>query len=74
MTCLSSPQRRFYAAARTGQSLAQPLAGLKLSPGAAPSYQDVHVCWRERRMVGWIQSENKDISVSIEKISLVSKY
>uniref|UniRef100_A0A8P4K9N6 Ubiquinol-cytochrome c reductase core protein 2b n=1 Tax=Dicentrarchus labrax TaxID=13489 RepID=A0A8P4K9N6_DICLA len=35
--------RRFYAAARTGQSLAQPLAGLKLSPGAVHSYQDVHV-------------------------------
>ncbi|CAG5909281.1 unnamed protein product [Menidia menidia] len=35
-------QRRFYAAARKGQSLDQPLAGLKLSPGAH-SYQDVHV-------------------------------
>ncbi|KAM9715407.1 cytochrome b-c1 complex subunit 2, mitochondrial isoform 1-T1 [Menidia menidia] len=35
-------KRRFYAAARKGQSLDQPLAGLKLSPGAH-SYQDVHV-------------------------------
>ncbi|XP_074475411.1 cytochrome b-c1 complex subunit 2, mitochondrial isoform X1 [Sebastes fasciatus] len=35
--------RRFHVAARTGQSLAQPLAGLKLSPGAAHSYRDVHV-------------------------------
>ncbi|XP_044034873.1 cytochrome b-c1 complex subunit 2, mitochondrial isoform X1 [Siniperca chuatsi] len=40
---ISQLSRRFYAAARTGQSLAQPLAGLKLSPGAAHSYQDVHV-------------------------------
>ncbi|GAA6219872.1 cytochrome b-c1 complex subunit 2, mitochondrial isoform X1 [Lates japonicus] len=40
---ISQLSRRFYAAARSGQSLAQPLAGLKLSPGAAHSYQDVHV-------------------------------
>ncbi|XP_070708320.1 cytochrome b-c1 complex subunit 2, mitochondrial isoform X2 [Pempheris klunzingeri] len=40
---ISQLSRRFYAAARAGHSLAQPLAGLKLSPGAAHSYQDVHV-------------------------------
>ncbi|KAM9336852.1 cytochrome b-c1 complex subunit 2, mitochondrial isoform 1-T1 [Symphorus nematophorus] len=40
---ISQLSRRFYAAARAGQSLVQPLAGLKLSPGAAHSYQDVHV-------------------------------
>ncbi|XP_071761207.1 cytochrome b-c1 complex subunit 2, mitochondrial isoform X1 [Centroberyx gerrardi] len=40
---ISQLSRRFYAAARKDQSLAQPLAGLKLSPGAAHSYQDVHV-------------------------------
>ncbi|KAM9715408.1 cytochrome b-c1 complex subunit 2, mitochondrial isoform 2-T2 [Menidia menidia] len=39
---ISQLSRRFYAAARKGQSLDQPLAGLKLSPGAH-SYQDVHV-------------------------------
>ncbi|XP_069547469.1 cytochrome b-c1 complex subunit 2, mitochondrial isoform X1 [Brachyistius frenatus] len=40
---VSQLSRHFHAAARKGQSLAQPLAGLKLSPGAAHSYQDVHV-------------------------------
>ncbi|XP_076616605.1 cytochrome b-c1 complex subunit 2, mitochondrial isoform X1 [Chaetodon auriga] len=40
---ISQLSRRFHAAARTGQSLSQPLAGLKLSSGAAHSYQDVHV-------------------------------
>ncbi|KAM6897410.1 cytochrome b-c1 complex subunit 2, mitochondrial isoform 1-T1 [Xenentodon cancila] len=35
--------KRFYVAARKGQSLTQPLAGLELSPGATHSYQDVHV-------------------------------
>ncbi|XP_042253157.1 cytochrome b-c1 complex subunit 2, mitochondrial isoform X1 [Thunnus maccoyii] len=40
---ISQLSRRFYAAARTSQSLAQPLAGVKLSPGAAHSSQDVHV-------------------------------
>ncbi|XP_062234454.1 cytochrome b-c1 complex subunit 2, mitochondrial isoform X1 [Platichthys flesus] len=40
---ISQLSRRFHVAARTGQSLVQPLAGLKLSPGAAHSYQDVHV-------------------------------
>ncbi|XP_035469859.1 cytochrome b-c1 complex subunit 2, mitochondrial isoform X1 [Scophthalmus maximus] len=40
---ISKLSRRFYAAARTGQSLTQPLAGLKLSPGSAHFYQDVHV-------------------------------
>ncbi|KAM3591691.1 uncharacterized protein V6R79_005856 [Siganus canaliculatus] len=41
--CLSSPQRRFHVASRSGQSLVQPLVGLKLTPGATHSYQDVHV-------------------------------
>ncbi|XP_075949509.1 cytochrome b-c1 complex subunit 2, mitochondrial isoform X1 [Anarhichas minor] len=36
-------KRHFHVAARTGQSLGQPLAGLKLSPGAAHAFQDVHV-------------------------------
>ncbi|CAN9508615.1 unnamed protein product [Ophioblennius macclurei] len=40
---LNHLSRRFYAAVRAGQSLMQPLAGLKLSPGAGCSYQDVHV-------------------------------
>ncbi|CAK6964056.1 cytochrome b-c1 complex subunit 2%2C mitochondrial isoform X1 [Scomber scombrus] len=40
---ISQLSRRFHAAARSGQSLAQPLAGLKVSPGAAHSHQDVHV-------------------------------
>ncbi|XP_070782863.1 cytochrome b-c1 complex subunit 2, mitochondrial isoform X1 [Enoplosus armatus] len=40
---ISQLSRHFHAAARTSQSLAQPLAGLKLSPGAAHSYQDIHV-------------------------------
>ncbi|XP_041670771.1 cytochrome b-c1 complex subunit 2, mitochondrial isoform X1 [Cheilinus undulatus] len=40
---ISQLSRRFYVASRSGQSLDQPLAGLKLSPGAAHSYQDVHV-------------------------------
>nr|XP_019939174.1 PREDICTED: cytochrome b-c1 complex subunit 2, mitochondrial isoform X1 [Paralichthys olivaceus] len=40
---ISQLSRRFHVAARTSQSLVQPLAGLKLSPGAAHSYQDVHV-------------------------------
>ncbi|XP_036938220.1 cytochrome b-c1 complex subunit 2, mitochondrial isoform X1 [Acanthopagrus latus] len=40
---ISQLSRRFYAATRKGQSLAQPLAGIKLSPGAAHSFQDVHV-------------------------------
>ncbi|XP_014855842.1 PREDICTED: cytochrome b-c1 complex subunit 2, mitochondrial-like isoform X1 [Poecilia mexicana] len=40
---ISQLSRRFYAAARKGQSLTEPLVGLKLSPGAAHSYQDVHV-------------------------------
>uniref|UniRef100_A0A3P8RNX1 Ubiquinol-cytochrome c reductase core protein 2b n=1 Tax=Amphiprion percula TaxID=161767 RepID=A0A3P8RNX1_AMPPE len=39
---ISQLSRRFYAAARKGQSLVQPLADLKLSPGAR-SYKDVHV-------------------------------
>ncbi|XP_039644579.1 cytochrome b-c1 complex subunit 2, mitochondrial isoform X1 [Perca fluviatilis] len=40
---ISQLSRRFHVAARTGQSLAQPLAGLKLSPGAAHSLKDIHV-------------------------------
>ncbi|XP_061822171.1 cytochrome b-c1 complex subunit 2, mitochondrial isoform X1 [Nerophis lumbriciformis] len=40
---LSQLSRRFYGAARTGQSLAEPLAGLKLCPESANSFQDVHV-------------------------------
>uniref|UniRef100_A0A8C5ENZ0 Cytochrome b-c1 complex subunit 2, mitochondrial-like n=1 Tax=Gouania willdenowi TaxID=441366 RepID=A0A8C5ENZ0_GOUWI len=40
---ISELDRRFYAAAQTGQSLVQPLAGLKLSPTASRAYQDVHV-------------------------------
>ncbi|XP_017273741.1 cytochrome b-c1 complex subunit 2, mitochondrial isoform X2 [Kryptolebias marmoratus] len=40
---LSQLSKRFYAAARSGQSLSQPLAGLKYSPGAAPNHQDVKV-------------------------------
>ncbi|KAI4807199.1 hypothetical protein KUCAC02_027026 [Chaenocephalus aceratus] len=36
-------QRHFHVAARTSQSLAQPLAGIKLSPGSAHSLQDIHV-------------------------------
>ncbi|KAM4525253.1 cytochrome b-c1 complex subunit 2, mitochondrial isoform 1-T1 [Odontesthes bonariensis] len=40
---ISKLSKRFYAATRKGQSLDQPLAGLKLSPGATHSYQDVHV-------------------------------
>ncbi|XP_019939174.2 cytochrome b-c1 complex subunit 2, mitochondrial isoform X1 [Paralichthys olivaceus] len=40
---ISQLSRRFHVAAGTSQSLVQPLAGLKLSPGAAHSYQDVHV-------------------------------
>ncbi|XP_040885469.1 cytochrome b-c1 complex subunit 2, mitochondrial isoform X1 [Toxotes jaculatrix] len=40
---ISQLSRRFYVAARADQSLAQPLAGIKLSPGAAHTYQDVHV-------------------------------
>ncbi|XP_054454949.1 cytochrome b-c1 complex subunit 2, mitochondrial isoform X1 [Anoplopoma fimbria] len=40
---ISQLSRQFHVAARTGQSLAQPLAGIKLSPGAAHSFQDVHV-------------------------------
>ncbi|XP_058476111.1 cytochrome b-c1 complex subunit 2, mitochondrial isoform X1 [Solea solea] len=40
---ISHLTKRYYAAARTGQSLVQPLAGLKLSPVAAHSYLDVHV-------------------------------
>ncbi|XP_033974768.1 cytochrome b-c1 complex subunit 2, mitochondrial isoform X1 [Trematomus bernacchii] len=36
-------KRHFHVAARTSQSLAQPLAGIKLSPGAAHSLQDIHV-------------------------------
>ncbi|XP_077359918.1 cytochrome b-c1 complex subunit 2, mitochondrial-like isoform X1 [Festucalex cinctus] len=35
--------RRFYAAARAGSSLVEPLPGLKLAPGPAHSFQDVHV-------------------------------
>lgn len=38
-----SSQRRFYAAGGR-QSLSEPLAGLKRSPGAGHSNQDVHVC------------------------------
>lgn len=80
MTCLSSSQTRFYAAARIGQSLAQPLAGLKLSPGAAHSYQDVHVCWRDEggcAGVGWVKTmwfwvlRKKDIRLFIERLLLV---
>ncbi|XP_049419491.1 cytochrome b-c1 complex subunit 2, mitochondrial isoform X2 [Epinephelus fuscoguttatus] len=40
---ISQLSRQFHVAARRGQSLAQPLAGLKLSPGTAHSFQDVHV-------------------------------
>nr|XP_046234197.1 cytochrome b-c1 complex subunit 2, mitochondrial isoform X1 [Scatophagus argus] len=40
---ISQLSRRFYAASRTSQSLAQPLSGLKLSPVAVHSYQDVHM-------------------------------
>lgn len=52
LTCFSPPQRRFYAG---GQSLTEPLVGLKLSPGAAHSYQDVHVCWdvSTHSVLGW---------------------
>lgn len=63
MISLSSPQRRFYAAARSGQSLAQPLAGLKLSPGAAHSFQDGHVCL-EQSALG---SENKEKVLCISR-------
>lgn len=49
--CLSPLQRRYYVAARAGQSLAQPLAGLSLSPRDAHSFQDVHVCLEVMRMV-----------------------
>uniref|UniRef100_A0A8C7RN58 Ubiquinol-cytochrome c reductase core protein 2b n=2 Tax=Oncorhynchus mykiss TaxID=8022 RepID=A0A8C7RN58_ONCMY len=35
--------RRFYAATRTEQPLTQPLSGIRVSTGAAHSYQDVHV-------------------------------
>ncbi|XP_074520193.1 cytochrome b-c1 complex subunit 2, mitochondrial isoform X1 [Halichoeres trimaculatus] len=40
---ISQLSRRFYAATSSGQSLVRPLAGLKLSPGASHSFQDVHV-------------------------------
>ncbi|XP_004562405.2 cytochrome b-c1 complex subunit 2, mitochondrial isoform X1 [Maylandia zebra] len=40
---ISQLSKRFYAAARKDQSLAQPLAGLSLSPRVGHSYQDVHV-------------------------------
>ncbi|MEQ2193962.1 Cytochrome b-c1 complex subunit 2, mitochondrial [Xenoophorus captivus] len=40
---ISQLSKRFYAAARKGQSLDEPLVGLKLSPGAAHSYQEVCV-------------------------------
>lgn len=63
MICLFSPQRRFYAAAGSGQSLTQPLAGLKLSPGAAHSFQDVHVCL-EQSAFG---SENTEIVSCISR-------
>lgn len=38
-------------AARSGQSLEQPLAGLSLSPRADHSFQDVHVCLEVIRML-----------------------
>ncbi|XP_030019039.1 cytochrome b-c1 complex subunit 2, mitochondrial isoform X1 [Sphaeramia orbicularis] len=40
---ISQLSERFYAAARSGQSLVQPMAVHKLSTRAAHSYQDVHV-------------------------------
>ncbi|XP_053734300.1 cytochrome b-c1 complex subunit 2, mitochondrial isoform X1 [Synchiropus splendidus] len=40
---ISRLSKRFYASGSTGQSLAQPLAGLKRSPRADHAYQDVHV-------------------------------
>lgn len=39
-----SSQRRCYAASGGKQSLSEPLAGLKISPRASRSFQDVHVC------------------------------
>ncbi|XP_049615533.1 cytochrome b-c1 complex subunit 2, mitochondrial isoform X1 [Syngnathus scovelli] len=40
---LTHLSRRFYAAVKAGRSLVEPLGGLKLTPGAAHSIQDVHV-------------------------------
>ncbi|XP_036816613.1 cytochrome b-c1 complex subunit 2, mitochondrial isoform X3 [Oncorhynchus mykiss] len=40
---ISKLSRRFYAATRTEQPLTQPLSGIRVSTGAAHSYQDVHV-------------------------------